>query len=500
MDIIEFYEKILLSFGLTVTSDGFIKSSDKPITINGKPFVVPTKDQIETLYAPNDRGEFVANKVIFNPLYERLTNDDSSAVKYLKKYIENKLILTYSILGNLLLKAYQSNSKELGNRISDFVILMNSAKTRNIKKLVDDTVEKKWKFVSNNMFKDSDFKPISISLKKSVIKDGERFYRGFVINSPLLETIQEDEHFKDSAKTRNIIKILITYLNTLINRDNDNIVSISSDSVSPTFMVILKAWFKIGTEFNKLIDELRFIDNEICNNIYFDLKFQLKDLNFEKFKNQAESLPYESNDGLIVEEEIPSSNANDAPFDTTTRKDDSFTTDIGEILKNADPMVNVQQEIVKAKINEATTVNRSSNFNQPNRIPVTNTYGQSQPVYGQNLPYQQQAMLTQAPQGFNPGIPDYFVRDPRTNLLFDRRINLLYDEMSKIYIDPATNGPVDPRIVENLLMRSQQPQYQTHMMTPQTQYGDYRQPVQGFDMGFQQQNSGPLKTRPGRRY
>jgi len=499
-NIIDFYEKTLRSFGLEV-KDGFIKTTEKPITINGKPFVVPTKDQIANLYEPNERGEFIANKIIFNPLYERLTNNDSASIKYLKKYIEHKLILTYSMTGSLLLKVYQSNSKNLGNRVSDFVILMNSAKSKQIKKLVDDKVEKKWKTITEKAFKDADYKPISVSLKKGVVKEGEKFYRGFVIDSPILETLEEDDYFSDSSKARNVIKIIITFLNTLINRENDNIVAISSDNVSPTFMVLLKAWFKIGTEINKLLEELKFVDTKVCEMLKFNLEYDLKDLNFEKFKNQAETLPYESDDGIIYED---SHEEQLNPSNDSNSTESELTDNLDFILKNANPNVDVKQELYEASVKKQQSTIMDQTRRQPDRIPLSSQPIQQQ-VYGQPAlacapqmsVYQQPVMQTPLMQQ-SYGQPTMlaqqespFVRDPRSGLLFDKRVSLLFDDKANVYIDPNTMSPIDIRVVRDMFERQQQ-----SMLQPTyCQSATYAQPTQTYPT-----NTTGIKTRPGRRF
>ncbi len=301
MKLIKFYTSVIESLGLHSTSDGFIKHENENIPVNNKLLVMPVKEQLSNLTHLNNNGEYEVIKTLFNPLKENLIKKDSDAINYIKKIMEinfNSQALAISKLLLELGKGKQEN-KNLSLELNQFLILLETTRRPNTKELIDEPLVNAWETITKNVITKSSNRLIKLYAKKNIKKEGETYYRGLVLSSPLLDLIEEEDlTIKIRPKDKRVFKILINYMLTRMTQDEDNIISVSSDPLSPTFMCLIKG-YKLGVEhMNKVLTSLSFIDKDLSEKFVIDIKYSFDDLDFSQYEKELILLPEITENGI----------------------------------------------------------------------------------------------------------------------------------------------------------------------------------------------------------
>jgi len=503
MQYLDFLKRFIETLGLTV-KDGFIYNRDVQVTINGKPFVIPTKKICENLFEPDQSGAMVSRYEVFNPLNENLIKQDSAATKYLRKTIESTLNYKLILINLMLIESYRNNLKDVPKVVSDFHIFVENAKKGRVK-LFDDNFMKIYKKVQDVVMEKRSCRFASVTFKKGIEYEKETYRRGFVVNSPFLDNYEDCGLGQLRAVDKALLKIVGTYAYEIVT-DRKSVIAVSNNGISATFMVIVKGWLKLLTQINNLGKSLKVIDENVSKMIITDVKVTLNDLDFEKFSYEAKSLPSETEDG-VVHEEADNTNTDQSQqqIQNDVQHEDRDKL-LEEIFKSAQKSSTTD---FKTQTNKVTSSPNVSNVKSqamtyekhrisPNAPQYTDPYGQpvvaqyGQPVnpygvvdpyntaiqptaYGQpyvdpNAGYMQQPVYGAGygqpePTGyvsekqkrsgvFGGGVatgqqvsmptmdPRLMKQDPRSGLLIDEPAKLLYDPNRRIHIDPRSGQPV----------------------------------------------------------
>jgi len=294
--VIDFYSKVVKSLGMNITSDGFIKQENKNVVLNQLPMVLPVQEQLNHLTEANDYGEYIPIKTLFNPLKENLVKKDSLVTKHMMRVLEANINFQATMATNLLLELGRSEDhKNLSLRLNKFLILLEHTKTGNTKELINDSMINVWRKLI-----ESKHKFIKIFLKKNVKKEGEKYFRGIVISSPLLDAIEDgtDLPAKLTGKQIRVIKVLINYIMHSVKNSEDNVLEASNNAVSPTLMVVLKAYKKSTERLNKLLKELEIVDKNIASSAMLEILYEYDDLDFSKYEHDLVTLPEITENGI----------------------------------------------------------------------------------------------------------------------------------------------------------------------------------------------------------
>ena len=270
MTLVEFYENVIESLGLT-QKDGFIYVKDSkgtliPLMDDKKQLVLPTPDQLGNFLEEDDDGNISVVRIPYNPLNEDSVKGDSISLKKTKLIVEQRIGYNLAYVGELLLRlaANKELQKKTNIEINKFLAAINAAKGQNVKEAVDNLTIDNW----TNIFKNSLRKSksmISIYLKKAGISsDGEKYHRLAVMDSPIYEEIlkaTKDVPVLD-VKLRNkdiiVFKALMDYL--LPNRNSENCIEVgSNDLESPAFVALYTLYINMCTRTNRLIDLLKHV-------------------------------------------------------------------------------------------------------------------------------------------------------------------------------------------------------------------------------------------------
>ncbi len=307
-NIIKFYTNVVESMGANVDEEGFIKIGRKPITVKNKSLVMPIRSIMANLQKVDESGKMINKFSVFNPMKENLVRGDSDSLNKLKQMVDMNLSKQVSFIGELLLKlASRENVKNIPMSIMDFLTTLETARSANIKKLVDDDVISKWTDITAKAIRSKN-PPVKTFLKKGVVIEGEKHNRGLVVDFPLLEPIEKgDVHVTLRPKEKKLYKLVFNFIiGDLI---DDNVISTSDDVTSPGIMALLKGYKKLVDRFNKLLETLKFVDEELVDLIIIDLKYDYDDLvHVSKLKSELASIP-DVESGDLMESSDASNNA-----------------------------------------------------------------------------------------------------------------------------------------------------------------------------------------------
>lgn len=304
--LIEFYKDTLSSLGFPTNNEGYIlvgEGEEKmPITVDGKPLVLPLKKHIGSILDTNDDGEIIVTKVLYNPLKESAIKGNSLSLVKTKTFVEGRLSFSLAMAGYLLLTLAnkQELQKKVSFEISKFLSAIHGIKNMNIKELVDDKSIQTWLNLFNNAM-DNGLGYIKIYLKKSGKENGVKYNRLAVLSSPVYsELIEADANtpvmkIKLRNKDLKVFKILFEYLLDGISESPNTVTVGSNDLESPAFISLMELYLKIMTKINTVVQELSNIDKEKAEAAYTLLSIsldELKDLN--RYTTEVNIIPSEN--------------------------------------------------------------------------------------------------------------------------------------------------------------------------------------------------------------
>ena len=321
-DFIQFYKDVIDSIGaIKYTDDGFIYVPEEDgrktlININGKMLVLPTKDNISSLVVKKDDGSLEVTKVLFNPLKESVNRGNSVSLSRVKNWIEKKLSFNLACVGEMLLilASDKRMQKDTGLEINKFLSSITEAMNNNIKEIVDATSREKWAALYKKTFeKDSSF--LTLFINKLYKIEGEKYNRATILGSDVYSELLKASKDKPvvGVNLRNkditVFKLIFEYLLDGLSKDNETIAIGSNDNECAAFISLLKMYIKIGNRINKIGELIKFVNGEIYDAFYNEIKITIDDLdNIERFKSQY----------VIVPDEHEAERYNNTPQSTTS--------------------------------------------------------------------------------------------------------------------------------------------------------------------------------------
>lgn len=334
MTLVEFYENVIESLGLT-QKDGFIYVKDSkgtliPLMDDKKQLVLPTPEQLGNFLEEDDDGNINVVRIPYNPLNEDSVKGDSISLKKTKLIIEQRIGYNLAYVGELLLRlaANKELQKKTNMEINKFLATINAAKGQNVKEAVDNLTIDNWTSIFKNSLRKSK-SMASIYLKKAGIdSNGDKYHRLAVMDSPIYEELlkaTKDTPILD-VKLRNkdiiVFKALMDYL--LPGRNSEDCIEVgSNDPESPAFIALYTLYINMCTRTNRLIELLKHVSAD-AEDTKTELPITKEDLmSLAIFKKELLKIPNENElvrdskyqsslpniDGTMYNKTVGSSNA-----------------------------------------------------------------------------------------------------------------------------------------------------------------------------------------------
>ena len=238
--VVEFYEKVIESFGFETSADDVVMIEDKPFKIDGLPLALPTKDNI--LNATDKDGNL--QLYIFNILDEsigRRRKDVDKLYKAMKSHIH---IALYSFMYNIVNSLENSDDLDLKKTI--IINLVNQKVRGNAKKVVDD----KTKRLLEALLVDPEIPLVKLYSRSKHKILGDEYRKVIMITFPFLEHLQEG-NLPDGYRRKD--KDLFQYLMQLFSDNFDSYLGYSNNGDHPFASAMLSSHLRASDNIMKLI-------------------------------------------------------------------------------------------------------------------------------------------------------------------------------------------------------------------------------------------------------
>ena len=424
----EFYEKVLLSTGLVVTEDGYVKAplrgrskvSDN-ITFNGKTLVLPLRQHFDTMTDIID-GKKELIKVIFNPLREDVIKGDSDSLVKLKSMIEVRLShsLNNIFAAIISLALNKEKQKHMSLELTSLFASMKEAKNQNITNVIDENTLEKFKKIASTLVVPSNTKGIiHFYLKKGGMLNNVKYNRLAMSSFPLYDEL--DKYVKDGSvygvklrpKDVKVFKIIYEYIFNNINV-KDYYTFGSTDKNSPGFISLFKLYISIVERLNELISMLEFTD-EIDEFAKMNLAITSEELdNIARFDRELAVIPSDVDVNRSMDRLVGNSLVNETTKTADGKLDarsllygnnynQNQNIPVQQVHQNVAPVLDTSNMTVAQKILYGNDINRQQQQPMyPQQVIQPPMYGQpqgyvnpmqnQQPMYGQPV-YQQQPIV-----------------------------------------------------------------------------------------------------------
>lgn len=282
MKLVEFYEKALISVGMKATEEGnivYTSDESKLVTANKKQLVMPIKQQINII---------TEDKVLFNPLQEDMIKGMNLSTAKVKVSADRMLANAFNLIVEAL--AVLAKDLDLQNKanleLNKFVGELNKLRKQNMKEIVDAPfISMISKVHAESIKKTSVFGSVAIKIDKNKSIEGEKFSKVASLMLPIYEDLLTDPNkiYDIELKRKKDADIYKTMVEFIIGKnENDEIatskyITGSNSLSSPSFIVIYRLYFKLATRLNKLMDGLKFINEDIVD-AKINLELSLDDL------------------------------------------------------------------------------------------------------------------------------------------------------------------------------------------------------------------------------
>lgn len=308
MDLLEFYQALLKTAGMTVVDEDYVSlqaGKDKiPAMINDKRLVLPTKRQLRSL-------DF-ENQVVFHPMSENIMHGESEVLAYYRECLNSRLNLVFNMLMLELTQIAASPSQHATLDPDQAEYLSR------VKEADEETFTRVAKLANAIDGTDPRRSIVWIFLKRSgAIVDGRRYSRGSVVNFPLYEEIVRVEKGTDKnravygvsmrVKDLHVLKALLEYMMPNINRP-ETLVYGTDATTAPFLESLLQAVKRVAGPLNDLValfgDQLTNAEKLQFENSWVEVADNLGVL-----REQANAIPMQAgNEGGVT----------DTPADTAT--------------------------------------------------------------------------------------------------------------------------------------------------------------------------------------
>ena len=423
-NVIDFYKDVVLTLGLNVTDDGFIKidvgnGKLTPLTIGGKPLVLPLKEHIDTVLEPKENGELETTKILYNPLNEDVIKSDSVSLRKTKEIIDKKLAHSIAGIGELLLRLASNPElqKKTSLEINKFLSTLKEADNPGIKSIVDDKSVDTWtKLYGKSLESSVNDKVLKIFLKKTANYKGTRYNRLCTISLPLYEKLlgATRETHVNGYKLRNKDIIVFRLIYEYLFKDMDEnhlLVNGSNDPESPGFISLMTSFIKVATRINHVVKYLKNVDESSYDFIKFNIKLHLNELTeLGKYSSELATIPGE----------LAINRMKSAPAVNSQIVQQPISSIGGMVLPIADkqPPVVRQAEVVTQEAVQPPELTTEQKILYGNNIPVSPVQQQAQQVTQQQVyPQQTQQQIMPRPMGINsmaqqPAMQPYGMQQP----------------------------------------------------------------------------------------
>jgi len=309
--LLDFYKSVVESLGLEVTEDNFVmvkfidsdgKEGKRMLTIEGKSVVLPTKENIKTAISVDDDGKPIVTKILFNPLNEDVIKGDSASIKLIKNIIATKISYSFAGTAELLMLAVNDKAiqKNTDMTINKFMAEVNKASKPGTKKIVNDNTLKNWSKMLTRSIKETRYPKLTkLHLRKGGKYKGVKYYKTSVLEFPIYEILLENSKdnieelldIKTRATDIDVYKILYEFIFDKMD-ETHTYVTASNDKESPSFVALFKMYISVANKINKILKQLKTLDEHIYDRCKLPTKITLKDLdNLDIYHSELLMIP-----------------------------------------------------------------------------------------------------------------------------------------------------------------------------------------------------------------
>ena len=336
-NIIDFYKRTVESVGLTVNEDNalvVVKSdgTELPYTHNKLPFVLPTREHVNSLYKDVD-GKVITTKILMNPMDETAIKGTPVSLLKLRQLVEHRLERMVFSAGMLLLTTAESPELQTEAKmpVNKFLGMINEAKRPGVKKIVTDKTIGAWSRLYEDAQKE-DIDIIKVFVKKRGVVGDTRYTKLTTLKSPLLELLKN--HKKGDKLLGHNVRpvdvtvfiIMLEYLLTGIS-DSGAITHGSNDGMSPGFISLMETYIRLANHVNRIITAGKKADIEYYNLGHTPIKVTATELTtLDVYKRELQLLPTDTD----VTRATSTGRAPQTPLQSTQPQPPA-TKDVGEL-------------------------------------------------------------------------------------------------------------------------------------------------------------------------
>lgn len=313
--LIDYYKNIVNNIGLFTDEEGFIYGGDSenkiPITTLGKPLVLPTDENVKTLFIDDPEEGIVVNKILYNPLNEDVIKKDSESLSKTKLVVETRIALMLEVVGELLLHLAENKALQTKTtlNLNKFLGSINDAKRPGIKNMIDDNVIANWSKLCKASRSNGNTS-VKIYLKKGgVNSEGTKFNRLATMSVTALEHLlkyEKDEQVLGVTLRPKDVRLFTILYSFLLNVENTHTIEAGNNSKeSPGFLSLMDIYIKVGTRLENLLRDLKDVAVSIESLIEPVITMTMEDINVvdnnPKIKQELLSIPNEIDVNRTVE-------------------------------------------------------------------------------------------------------------------------------------------------------------------------------------------------------
>lgn len=309
MQLLEFYRQTLENLNFHIDKEGYIyiktRDTEELVTCGGKPLVLPTKEQINSIYQKDEDGKYEVTKIPYNPLNEDVIKGDSESIKKLKSVIEYKLSHVIFAIGELLLTLAADNKLQRKANGELIVFLGNLRKAilqGQRGGVVDEKSIDNWTNIYANLIKEQE-PAFTIYLKKKGVIGDKTYTRLATLSSTILDDLDELIETANDNSTFRLCKVALRKKDVIVYKEifnfilpelsKLNTVSVgSNDNEAPTFISLYSLFIKITKRNNYLLDELKDINKKVYKSYYVENLMEEEELeDIRRYKTELLDIP-----------------------------------------------------------------------------------------------------------------------------------------------------------------------------------------------------------------
>lgn len=265
MNLLQFYEALLMTAGMSVSKDGnvniILANRKDPMTIGGKRLVIPTEEQLKT-------PDF-SNRVVFHPMAENILAGESQAFAKFRSAMVRRINLVVGTQLNqlMLLAASPAEHKKLTPDQSAYLVALKDADEKCVQTLK--------KILLQIPYDDNNNSLVSIYIKRNGMYQGHKTPRVAIVTFPFYKKLIEAENSRElyGVKLRvrdwECIKALLEYIIPQIADPKEEYNAGSDSKIAPYTIAFMMAVNRIITVLNETTDLYFSEDEEVYSQLHF---------------------------------------------------------------------------------------------------------------------------------------------------------------------------------------------------------------------------------------